>query len=55
MIVRTYTVRQAAEYLETQEKLFKDQDISFDKTWAEEKYCYWGIYWKGRSIQLYPR
>ena len=33
--VRPYKVREAAEYLVTHGKLFKDQGISFDKTWAE--------------------
>ena len=33
--VRPYKVRQAAEYLVTHGKLFKDQGISFDKTWDE--------------------
>ena len=33
--VRPYKVREAAEYLVTPGKLFKDQGISFDKTWAE--------------------
>ena len=33
--VRPYKVREAAEYLVTHGKLFKDQGISFDNTWAE--------------------
>ena len=33
--VQPYKVREAAEYLVTHGKLFKDQGISFDKTWAE--------------------
>ena len=33
--VRPYKVREAAEYLVTHGKLFKEQGISFDKTWAE--------------------
>ena len=33
--VRPYKVREAAEYLVTHGKLFKDQGILFDKTWAE--------------------
>ena len=33
--VRPYKVREAAEYLVTRGKLFKEQGISFDKTWAE--------------------
>ena len=33
--VRPYKVREAAEYLVTHGKSFKDQGISFDKTWAE--------------------
>ena len=33
--VRPYKVREAAEYLVTHGKLFKDQGITFDKTWTE--------------------
>ena len=33
--VRPYKVRQAAEYLVTHGKLFKDQGISFDQTWDD--------------------
>ena len=33
--VRPYKVREAAEYLVTHGKLFKDQGISFNETWAE--------------------
>ena len=35
--VRPYKVREAAEYLVTHGKLFKDQGISFDKNWAENE------------------
>ena len=41
--MRLYNMRESAKYLETHGKLFKDQGISFDITWAEndELKKYW--------------